>query len=237
MEQSIIAFTNVSKRYQSREAVRNLTFELPAGKVIGLIGPNGSGKSTTLKLMAGLLHPTQGSVLFDGRPMSRRLGCQISYLSDTAAVYSFYTVGQMVAYYGAMFADFDVRKATEMLSFLSLNPGQNVRTLSKGNLGRLKIALAVSRMTQLIVMDEPLSGLDPLVRQSIMKGLISFLDLEIQTVVMSTHEVDEVEPLLDLAILIDEGRVRAMEYTEDIRARYGQNIIGWMKEVLTISQN
>ncbi|MCL6441944.1 MAG: ABC transporter ATP-binding protein [Alicyclobacillus sp.] len=228
----MISFKNVSKRYQLREAVRDLTFELPRGKVIGFIGPNGSGKSTTLKLMAGLLRPSSGIVSFDGKPITRRQGTQISYLADTDAVYPFYTVHQMVEYYKGIYADFDAHKANDMLSFMKLDPTQNVRTLSKGNLGRLKIVLAVSRKAPLIVMDEPLSGLDPLVRQSIMKSLISYIDMNTQTVVMSTHEVDEVEPLLDLAVLIDEGRIRAMEYTDDIRSRYSRNMVGWMEEVL-----
>lgn len=234
MERTIIAFKNVSKRYQLRDAVYNLTCELPSGKVVGLIGSNGSGKSTILRMMTGLLHPTTGEVLYNAQRMNRRLGTQISFLSDDAAVYSFYTVGQMVDYYSGIFSDFNRDKAYEMLTFMQLDPAQGVRTLSKGNLGRLKIVLAVSREVPLIVMDEPLSGLDPLVRQSIMKGLISFVDLEKQTVVMSTHEVDEVEPLLDLAILMDGGQMKAMEYTDSIRSRYNQNMVGWMKDMLEV---
>lgn len=230
---SIVSFQNVSKRYQLQEAVHNLTFELSAGKVIGMIGPNGSGKTTTLKLMSGLLQPTRGTVLFDGEPVRRRTAAgKMSYLSDAAAVYSFYTVGQMVDYYHGIFSDFDKQKAREMLSFMNLDENQNVRTLSKGNLGRLKIVLTVSRNASLIVMDEPLSGLDPLVRQSIMKGLISFVDLAIQTVVLSTHEVEEVEPLLDVVMLLQHGEMKAMAYTDDIRTEYGKNMVEWMKTVL-----
>lgn len=230
---SIISFRDVSKRYQRREAIYNLTFDLPNGKVIGLIGPNGSGKTTTLKLMSGLLHPSRGTVLLHGHRLSRVKAAQeISYLSDSAAVYPFYSVGQMVTYYQGIYADFDAAKASEMLAFMNLDARQDVRTLSKGNLGRLKIVLTVSRQVPLIVMDEPLSGLDPLVRQSIMKGLISFIDLDKQTVVLSTHEVDEIEPLLDTAILLSEGQIRAIASTDDIREQYGQSMVEWMKSVL-----
>lgn len=230
---SIVSFRDVSKQYQKREAIYNLTFDLPTGTIVGLIGPNGSGKTTTLKLMSGLLHPSRGTVLLHGHPLTRVMAAKaISYLPDSGAVYPFYSVAQMVEYYKGLYQDFDAAKAIEMLEFMNLDPAQNVRTLSKGNLGRLKIALTVSRQVPLVVMDEPLSGLDPLVRQSIMKGLISFVDLNKQTVVLSTHEVDEVEPLLDIAILLAEGQIRAIASTDDIREQYGQSMVGWMKSVL-----
>lgn len=230
---SIVSFRDVSKQYQKKEAIYNLTFDVPTGKVIGLIGPNGSGKTTTLKLMSGLLHPSRGTVLLHGHPLTRVMAAkEISYLPDSSAVYPFYSVGQMVAYYQGVYQDFDAAKAAEMLKFMNLDAEQNVRTLSKGNLGRLKIVLAVSREVPLIVMDEPLSGLDPLVRQSIMKGLISFVDLDKQTVVLSTHEVDEIEPLLDIAMLLSEGQIRAIASTDEIREESGQSMVEWMKSML-----
>lgn len=231
---TVISLQGVSKKYQLRDAVRNMTLDVPIGKVVGLIGENGSGKTTTLKLMTGLLRPSKGRVLLQNQPVSRRLAAeQVAYLSDSTAVYPFYTIREMVNYYQGIFADFDIDKAMDMLKFMNLDPTQHIRTLSKGNIGRLKIALTASRNVPLMVMDEPLSGLDPLVRQSIMKSLISFIDLERQTVILSTHEVDEVEPLLDIAILIDKGRVLAMEYTDQIREERGQNIVEWMKTTLS----
>ena len=233
MENAIVSFRNVSKRYQLTEAVHHVSFDLPAGKIVGFIGPNGSGKTTTLKLMTGLLRPNDGQVLFQNNQVRRIMAEHISYLSDASAVYNFYTVGQMVDYYQGLYKDFSQDKASAMLDFMELDRNQRVRALSKGNLGRLKIVLSVSRRAPLIVMDEPISGLDPMVRESILKGLISFVDLEYQTVVLSTHEVSEVEPLLDMAILLDHGNVKAMDYTDHIRETLGAGIIDWMKQVLT----
>ncbi len=233
MAEPIVSFQNVSKRYQVREAVHHLTFELPAGKVIGFIGPNGSGKTTTLKLMTGLLHPSGGQVLFQNERVRRTMAEHIAYLADDGAVYGFFTVQQMLTYYAGIYRDFNAAKAAEMLAFMRLEASQGVRTLSKGNLGRLKIVLAVSRQAPLIVMDEPLAGLDPLVRESVLKGLISFVDLDRQTVVLSTHEVSEVEPLLDMAILLDRGEVRAMDSTDHIRETLGEDVVQWMKRALT----
>ncbi len=232
MEHTIVSFQDVSKRYQLKEAVQHLSFDLPAGKVIGLIGPNGSGKTTTLKLMTGLLRPNSGRVLFQNQRVKRSMAEYVAYLSDTEAVYGFYTVRQMVNYYAGLYQDFDAVKASAMLEFMQLDGHQQVRTLSKGNNGRLKIVLAVSRKVPLIVMDEPLSGLDPLVRQSILTGLISFIDLESQTVVLSTHEVGEVEPFLDMAVLLDHGAVKAMDETDHIRETIGGSLLDWMKQAL-----
>lgn len=232
MENAIVSFQDVSKRYQLKEAVQHLSFDLPAGKVIGFIGPNGSGKTTTFKLMTGLLRPNSGEVLFQNKRVNRSVAEHMSYLSDTGAVYGFYTVRQIVKYYAGIYTDFNVGKATDMLEFMQLDGNQRVRALSKGNLGRLKIVLAVSRQAPLIVMDEPLSGLDPMVRESILKGLISFIDLDHQTVILSTHEVDEVEPILDMAVLLDRGELRAMDYTDQIRETFGESIVAWMKHAL-----
>ncbi len=232
MENAIVSFQNVSKRYQLKDAVQHLSFDLPAGTVVGFIGPNGSGKTTTLKLMTGLLRPNSGQVLFQNNRVQRMMAEHIAYLSDTGAVYGFYTVRQMVNYYAGIYRDFDRDKAAAMLEFMQLDGTQPVRTLSKGNEGRLKIVLAVSRRAPLLVMDEPLSGLDPLVRGSILTGLISFIDLDFQTVVLSTHEVHEVEPLLDMAVLLDHGELRAMDYTDHIRETLGGGILEWMKQTL-----
>jgi ABC-2 type transport system ATP-binding protein len=246
MDEPIVSFQDVCKRYQakvraglpradarSKEAVHHLTFELPAGKVIGFIGPNGSGKTTTLKLMSGLLQPSAGQVLFRSARVRRTMAEHIAYLSDDGALYGSYTVDQMVRYCAGIYTDFNADKAAEMLAFMRLEGGQRIRTLSKGNRGRLKIVLAVSRRAPLIVMDEPLAGLDPLVRESVLKGLISFIDLELQTVVLSTHEVAEVEPLLDMALLLDQGELKAMDSTDHIRETHGENVVQWMKRALT----
>ncbi|MCL6632554.1 MAG: ABC transporter ATP-binding protein [Alicyclobacillus herbarius] len=229
----MIQFDKVSKRYRFRYAVRDLTFSLPVGRIIGLIGANGSGKSTTLRLMAGLIRPSSGRVYVCGQPAERRISRCVSYMSDTDALYGFYTAAQLIEFYARTFPDFDVGKAREMLEFMSLRPDQRAEDLSKGNLGRLKMVLALSRTAPLLLLDEPLSGLDPLVRQSILKGLVSFVDLKRQTLIMSTHEVVEVEPLLDTAVLMAEGRVLDVRDIDDLRTEQGLTLVDWMAERLS----
>ncbi|MEF2968569.1 ABC transporter ATP-binding protein [Paenibacillus sp. M1] len=230
MANAIVKFENVSKQYPRRCALQDVSFELPQGKIIGLIGANGSGKSTTLKLMAGLIRPSRGAVVINGVQMNRRHPEQVSFLPDHNYLYPFYTVMQTIEFFHGVYSDFDRDKAADMLAFMELSGDQPIKALSKGNMARLKIILALSRQVPLILMDEPLSGLDPIVRGSIIKSLISFVDIEHQTVVLSTHEVAEIEPLLDMAVLIHNGRIQSIQEVDEIRASGNMNLVEWMRQ-------
>lgn len=212
--------------------------ELPQHKIIGLIGPNGSGKSTTLKLIAGLMQPSSGKLTVLGRPGAQRGNPAVAFAPDDGALYRFYTVGEMVAFSQGMFADFDPQRAKGLLSFMQLAPTTRVFSLSKGNAARLRMALTLSRTAPLLLMDEPLSGLDPMVRSSVVKSLISFVDLQRQTVILSTHEVAEIEPLLDMAALLHEGRLLALKPVEDIQKEgHSRGLTGWMEQQITAGRN
>lgn len=228
----IVQFDHVTKRYPGKVALRDANFTLPRGKVIGLIGPNGSGKSTALKLMAGLLRASGGTVTVNGKPATRRIGGEVAYLSELDALYSSFTIEETIRLQQGLYEDFDQKKAHEMLAFMQLNLWDRVKNLSKGNRGRLKIVLALSRSAALILMDEPLSGLDPIVRESIIKGMISFIDLETQTVIMTTHEVAEVEPMLDLVVAIRDSQVLKVEEIDNIRGELNMSLVEWMKQTL-----
>lgn len=232
MSDYIVKFDNVTKKYMAQAAVKNISFDLPQGKIIALVGPNGSGKSTILKLIAGLAHPSQGSVTVKGKPANRRIAEEVAFLSEKDVLYPFFTVQETIRYNAGLFADFDLKKAEEILSFMGLEPDKKVRHLSKGNLGRLKITLALSRRAPLVLMDEPLAGLDPLARDAIIKSMISYLDLREQTVFISTHEVSEVEPVLDMVMSLHYGEIKGFEEVENIREKFGLSLLDWMKKTL-----
>lgn len=224
----MIQLESVTKRYLTKKALKDVSLQIEPGHIVGLIGSNGSGKSTTLKLISGLIRPTKGTVLVDGVIVNRRICTKIAFLSELDAYYSFFTVKQTVDFYEQTFSDFNRGKAEEMLDFMKLDRNQKVKHLSKGNRGRLKIVVTLSRDAPFILMDEPLSGLDPMVRRSIIKGLISFIDLEKQTVILTTHELQEVEPLLDVVILIKDGEILDQRRVEDIRSRENLSLVDWM---------
>lgn len=226
----MIELTNVSKIYGKRSAVKNMTLTLPVGKIIGIVGENGNGKSTLLKLMAGLLQPTSGSVTVNGETANRRISKMVSYLPEQDAYYAMFTVREAIAFQASQFPDFRIAKAEEIMTFMQLEPNMKIKDLSKGQRGRLKIVLSLARDVPYLLMDEPLSGLDPLVRLSIVKGMISYVDLSKQTLIMTTHEIHEIESILDSFIAIKDGSLLKIANVEELHESEGLGITEWMKK-------
>ena len=224
----MIELKNVSKKYGSRRTLDDLTLALPKGKIVGLVGENGSGKTTLLKLIAGLLTPNSGSAECNGEKITRRIASSVAYMPDADLFYPYLTVGQLFEFYESQFADFNPVKAKEMAQFLNIGLDSKMKNLSKGNRGRVKIAVTLAREADYYLLDEPFSGLDPMVREDISKGLIRFTDTERQTIVMSTHELKEVEPLLDEIVVLRGGRLLAHESVDEIRDVHGMDATAWM---------
>lgn len=226
----MIEFKNVSKKYGRDSGLEDVSFTLEKGKIYGLIGPNGSGKSTTLKIIAGLVHSSKGTVLVNEIPVDRRIAKEVAYLSELDSFYQPFKVKDMIDFYASQFEDFRIDRANELLTFMKLDPDKKLKQLSKGNRGRLKLVLVLARETSVLLLDEPFSGLDPMVRDSIVKGLLSYIDFDNQTVVIATHEIDEIEPLLVEVLAIKNGKVIDRQNVEDLRETRGLSIIQWMKE-------
>lgn len=224
----MIELNNVKKAYGAAKALQGVTLTLEPGKIIGIAGENGSGKSTLLKSLAGVTPIDSGSVLIDGKPVNRKDAERIAYLPDADVFYPYFTVEQLFAYYGSQFADFNEAKAKEVLEFLNVPPASKMKSLSKGMRGRAKMAATLGRESRYYLMDEPFSGLDPMVRSDLVKGLIRFTDLERQTLILSTHEIREVETLLDELVLLKEGRVLAHRQLDEVRDETGQDMVEWM---------
>lgn len=227
----MIEFSSVHKKYGRKQAVNSLSFKLEKGKIYGLVGPNGSGKSTTLKLIAGLVYPTDGIIKVDGKKPDRKTASTVAYLTELDTLYPSFTPLDLIKFYSTQFADFDMEKAYELLTFMSLEKDMKIKNLSKGSRGRLKLVLALARCADYLLLDEPFSGLDPMVRESIVKGLLTYIDFEKQTLLIATHEIDEVETLLDEVLVMQNGELIAHEQVEALREERGLSIIGWMKEI------
>lgn len=228
----MIRFQNVTKKYGQEYALHDVSFELEKGKIYGLLGPNGSGKSTSLKMMAGLVQPSSGLVSVNSKKVNRRMAQEVAYLTELDMFYDSFCVMDMVQFTASQFPDFDMNRARELLSFMSLDPTKKIKQLSKGNRGRLKLVVALARRAPVLLLDEPFSGLDPIVRESIVKGLISYVDFEHQTVVIATHEIDEIEALLDEVLIIKSGVILEKRNVELLREDEGLSVVEWMKKTL-----
>ncbi|MGE7945430.1 ATP-binding cassette domain-containing protein [Lysinibacillus sp. NPDC093688] len=225
----MLQLSNVSFRYMKKPILQDVTFSIPVGQIIGLVGENGSGKSTLLKVLAGILRPSSGEVLLNGTPVTRRSADKIAYLPDIDLFFDFYTGEQLFQHYASQFEDFSYDKACIVAEFLQVDKNVKLRQLSKGNRGRMKMAATLGREVPFYLMDEPFSGLDPIVREQLIKGLIQFTDIEHQTILLSTHELYEVEPILDQIILLQNGSIVAHEEVETIRDVSNKDAVQWMK--------
>lgn len=233
----MIELQQVAKSYGRTTAIESLSLELPIGKVIGIIGENGSGKTTLLKLIAGLITPTSGRATYDGESVMRKIARDVAYMPDVDQFFPYFTVQQLFSYYESQFEDFQMMKAKELAQFLNVSIDAKMKDLSKGNRGRAKIAATLGRDTTYYVLDEPFSGLDPMVRADIAKGLIQFTDMERQTVILSTHEIKETEPLLDEVVVLQGGKILAHEDVDHIRDRYGVDTTSWMVSLFQKEEN
>lgn len=229
----MIEFQQVTKKYGGEFGLNDVSFTLEKGKIYGLLGPNGSGKSTTLKLIAGLAHPSSGKVIVDGKIADRKIAREVAYLTELDMFYDPFKVKDMIEFYDSQFPDFRRDRANELLQFMNLEETKKIKQLSKGNRGRLKLVLSLAREAKVLLLDEPFSGLDPMVRESIVKGLLSYLDFENQTVVIATHEIDEIEPLLDEVLALQNGKIIDRHNVEELRASKGMSVIGWMKQTFS----
>lgn len=227
----MIQLQHVSFKYQRQEVLTDISLSFPLGQTIGIAGENGSGKSTLLKIIAGIQRPRKGTISIHKESLSRIHATDIAYLPDIDLFYSFYTTKELFAFYASQFDDFSIEKAMEVANFLEVNVDVKLKKLSKGNRGRAKMAATLGRNTPYYVMDEPFSGLDPIVREALIKGLIRFTNVEEQSIILSTHELHEVEPILDELIILKDGKVIAQDELETIRFETNQDAVSWMKNV------
>lgn len=226
----VIQMSNVTKKYIKRTVLTDISLTVPIGKIIGVVGGNGSGKSTLLKLISGLSFPTSGSVTVYGETANRRTSKVVSYSSELGSFYPILTVREAMHFQASQFPDFNLAKADEIMKLMQLDPHMKIKALSKGNRGRLQIVLTLAREVPYILMDEPLSGLDPMVRESIVKGMISYIDLNSQTLIMTSHEVTEIETLIDSFIALKDGSLLRVADVEELHQSEALRITDWMKK-------
>lgn len=219
---------HTTKRYVHNEGLCDVTLGIPAGEVVGVLGLNGSGKSTLLKLLAGLLFPTRGVVhVFDELP--RRNRSRLVFLGETEALWPWMTPKDAERFMIGLFPDFDPGRFAELIDALEV-PLRKTKTMSKGERGRLRLAMALARSAKLYLLDEPLAGIDLLSREKILTSLVREWHTD-ETILLSTHEVAEAEGLFERVILLKNGRLALDAQAEDLRAD-GRSVVDAFREVL-----
>jgi len=201
----------LEKRYGETEALRGLTFGVPQGSLCGFLGRNGAGKTTTLKLLLGMCRPNAGAGFVFGMPIDREADSVAirrltAFVSESKDLYPFATVDQMIRITRGACSGWRRDLEAKYLKLFELKPKQKVTSLSRGNLTRLNLLLALCRGARLLMLDEPTQGLDTVVREEVLQALVSYVATEEATIFLSSHELHEVEQICDRVVIIDHGR-------------------------------
>ncbi|MBP2327397.1 ABC-2 type transport system ATP-binding protein [Kibdelosporangium banguiense] len=201
----------LGKQYRRGWALRDCTFELPAGSISALVGPNGAGKSTLMHLANGLLTPTTGHV---------RAHQKVAFLAQDKPLYRRFTVAEMLRAGESMNPDWDNGYATKLVEEADVPMHARVGTLSGGQRTRVALAIALGRRPQLIMLDEPLSDLDPLARTEVMKALMAEAADTGMTVLLSSHVLADLESVCDHLVLLAGGRIHLCGDVEDLLSQH-----------------
>jgi ABC-2 type transport system ATP-binding protein len=220
---NIIETEKLTRRYGRTEAVHELDLAVPAGSVFALLGPNGAGKTTTLKVLMNLLAPTSGAARVlgvDSRRLGERERAQIGYVAEGQEMPLWMTVRQLLNYCRPFYPTWDQGLEAALLERFELPEKRKLGHLSRGMLMKAALLSSLAYRPKLLVLDEPFSGLDALVRDEFIKGVLEVSSHGEWTVLVSSHDIDEVDRLADRVAMIDAGRLRLQETTEALQGRF-----------------
>lgn len=215
--------TNLVKTYRQVRALDGLTLEIPEGAIVGLLGKNGQGKSTLIKLLAGVARWDEGELTLDGQQPGTATKAKVSWLPEVCGLDLSWSAGKVLRFWEEFFPDFNREKAAALMRQLHLDPGQKLREMSKGIREKLQLVLVMSRDADLYLLDEPMSGVDPVTRDEILDTILTGYRPG-STLLLSTHLIQDVERILDQVIFLDKGKAVLQEDADALRQRTGLSI-------------
>ena len=218
-----IATHELTRRFGRLDAVDGLNLEVPEGSILALIGSNGAGKTTTIKLLLNLLRPTHGRAIVLGTD-SRRLApsdfARIGYVSESQHLPDWMTPDQLIAYARPLYPTWDDKLCRRLQHDLALTARTPLRTLSRGTRMKAALLISLAYRPKLIILDEPFTGLDPLVREELIRALLELAGEHRWTTLISSHDIEEVERLADTVAFMDNGRILFTESVQELIARH-----------------
>ena len=226
----ILECQRLTKKYGSFFALSDLNLSLGRGQIVGLLGPNGSGKTTLIKLINGLLVPTEGHIMINGLapcPDTKKI---ISYLPDQDCLVSHMRVSEVLSYYHDFYDNFNAKRASAMLDALGIDRRSRLQTLSKGTKEKVQLILVMSRDADLYILDEPIGGVDPAAREYILQTILANYN-ENATLLISTHLISDIENILDHVLFLKNGQLALNASVDEVRAEYGKSVDAIFREV------
>ncbi len=219
----VIEFEQLSRHFGRTEAVRDLTFGVPQGSIYAFLGPNGAGKTTTIKVLMNLLDPSGGRAAVFGRDSIQLQPAdlaRIGYVSENQVLPEWMTPEQLLAFCKPLYPTWDDGLCGRLLRMFDLPPHRKIRTFSRGMKMKVAMVAALTYRPRLLVLDEPFSGLDPLVRDEIIEGMLELSGEEEWTIFVSSHDLSEIENLADHVGFIREGRLVLSEALGSLQERF-----------------
>ncbi len=224
-ESLVIEAVDLRKRYDGVEALRGLSFGVPAGSICGFLGRNGAGKTTTIKILLGMTRPASGRARVFGLPTDdARAGSDIrrrtGFVSDEKDLYDSLTVVEMIRFTAKFFPRWRADLEQRYIRRFDLPLDRGIKSLSRGTRTRLALLLALCRGADLLVLDEPTSGLDPAATEDVLQTIVTHVAAEETTVFFSSHQIAEVDQIADRVVIIDGGRAVLSGALDDVRERF-----------------
>ena len=227
---TILECKNLSKRYGRTQALSGINLSLKSGRIIGLLGPNGSGKTTLIKLINGLLTPTEGEILIDGTAPGVRSKSIVSYLPERSYLDPSMKIRDIISYFADFYENFVTDRAYHMMTDLEIDVNARMRTLSKGTKEKVQLALVMSRDARLYILDEPIGGVDPAARDYILRTILTNYS-EDATILLSTHLITDIENILDRVLFLRQGQLVLNQTVDEIRMDQGKSVDALFREV------
>lgn len=221
----------LTRRYGQHEAVSGLNLQVRRNQITGFLGRNGAGKSTTIKMLLGMTHPSSGTGRVLGKRIddpneSRDMRRHVAYVAEDKQLYAYLTVAEMIRFTRSFYADWNVEAEKRLLEQYQLPPSKKVRALSKGMRTKLALLLAMARRPELLILDEPSEGLDPVSIEELLQSLIA-ASSEGTTVFFSSHQIAEVERIADRVCVLHRGRLVADLSLDQIRQDFRRVTVGF----------
>lgn len=219
----LLEIKNLYKNYGEKQVLNNITLTVPRGKIIGLLGKNGTGKTTLIKLINGLLTPTEGEIIFEGEKIGPQSKLNIAYLPERTYLDKSMTINETLKFFKEFYSNFDIDKAKDLLKKLDLDKNQKIIKMSKGMQEKVQLVLVMSRKADLYILDEPLGGVDPATRDYILDTILTNFN-EGASIIISTHLISDIERILDEVIFIDKGEIKLISDADELRNKENASI-------------
>lgn len=230
MSDTIVKATGLNKSFGKKQVLKNVSFTCKGGSIVGLLGPNGSGKTTLIKILTGLITGYEGDVQINGHAIGVKTKETVSFLPDEPYFADWMKAKDALNIFADLYHDFDYLRCLEIMQRFQIDERMRIKTMSKGTKEKFQLALVMSRHAKLIVLDEPIGGVDPAAREVILDTILNNYR-EDQTILIATHLIADIERIFDSVLFIKNGEIIVDDNVEELRSRTNKSIDELFKEL------